>query len=114
MSQTRGFHSPRYRGAHLARLEAVDAGEDVDGVGAEDGEEKHVDVVEHAQVDHVALPVLRQRHGDQVAPAGRKQHLLKRLGEGDVRRARIRHQQRHGGHHRQNQLAAPTQHEPIA
>ena len=30
----------------LADLQPIDAGQDVDGVGAEDGQETHVDIVE--------------------------------------------------------------------
>lgn len=35
----------------LAHLDAIDAGQDVDGVGTKDGQHAHVDIVEETQVN---------------------------------------------------------------
>mmetsp|Transcript_39759 Transcript_39759/g.66702 ORF Transcript_39759/g.66702 Transcript_39759/m.66702 type:complete len:215 (+) Transcript_39759:831-1475(+) len=90
----------------LTRFKAIDAGENVDRVGAKDGEKQHVEVVEHAEMDDVTLAVLCEGQREDVAPPVLKQRF-QRLRDGDVRLSGVGHQQGHRRHHRKDQLVAP-------
>ena len=79
------------RDERLAGFQAVDAGQDVDGVGAEGDEGDHVEVVEGAEVGVGGPPGERDE----------------RCGQHHARAATVRHHQRQGGDSRQHQLDAP-------
>ena len=78
----------------LADLEAVNTGQDVDGVGAEDGQHPHVEIVEEAEL--YAVTQDPSEHGGD--------HNLRPVG-GHV----VDHQQGEAGHAWQEQLVAPLQ-----
>ena len=74
-------------------LEPVDAGKNVDGVGGEDGEEAHVDVVEDPQLDGGAEQAAQHQRHHNLCPVGRHE---------------VHHEQGQGRHRGQQQLVAPS------
>ena len=52
----------------LTDLQTVDASQDVDGVCAEHGQEAHVDIVEHTELDTVAQQPSEQCWDNNVSP----------------------------------------------
>ena len=52
----------------LTDLETINARQDVDGVGAEHGQEAHVDIVEHTKLDTVAQQPSEQSWHNNVSP----------------------------------------------
>jgi len=87
----------------LPRLEAVDAGEDVDRVGAEDREARHEAVVRDAELD--------RRRQPQVAEE-RKQEL-RQHDDGAAAVDGVHHHDRQRRRQRQPQLVAPAQIEHV-
>ena len=77
----------------LPHLQPVDAGQDVDGVGAEDGQQPHVGVVEQPEVDGEAEERLQQGGHHHLRPVGR--HV-------------VHHQQRQARHASTRQLFNPS------
>ncbi|KAI9742933.1 MAG: hypothetical protein M1818_003663 [Claussenomyces sp. TS43310] len=82
----------------LRHLDAVDAGEDVDAVGAEDGDAGHVGVVQVAEIEEFAQ-VGSQRHGDDDA--------------GDAKVDKVDDEDWDGGKGRDEELVSPADVEDV-